>query len=103
MSTLNKYTFDQLAQIALLPVTGDSGALALDTSKRFGPFVAGDSVIVASTASFHVLAGDVTVAVTTSGTRLPAGVYKFSIPDACTHVAMIDSADGAGHGQTYKG
>jgi hypothetical protein len=90
------------AQSALLPVTGDSGATSLAASARFGPFVAGDPVIVCADAAFHMVAGTVAINATTSSPKFPAGMYSMTVPDGCTHVAMI-TAGGACVGQAYRG
>lgn len=88
---------------ALLPVGGDSGVQALNVARLYGPFVVGDSVIVASTAAFHIRAGTSGIVATTADPLFPAGVYKFTVPDGCTHLSMIDSGTAAGSGQAYKG
>ena len=110
MATLAPYTLQQkgdaggiLRDVLLLPIAADNGKQALSTAVRFGTFTAGDAVIVSSTAAFHCIAGTVSVTATTSHPLFPAGVYRFWIPDACTHVSMIDSAAGAGSGQAYAG
>lgn len=100
MATLGKYTFAQLAQVALLPVSGDAEKQALSSSTRFGPFAPGDSLVVACDAPFNVLAGDSAVVALTSSPWLAANVYKFSLPDGCTHVALLSAT---GYGQVYKG
>lgn len=94
--------FERL-QVALLPISTDSGSLTLATSRRFGPFSKESGLVIALTAAAHVIAGDDTVTATTSNVKLPAGVYKFGLPDDTTHVALIDSADGAGLGAVYLG
>ncbi len=103
-------TAHRRADLPLLPVAADvsagNGARALTTSQRFpttGAFVPGDQVVVCSTAAFHVLATTVAGAVTTSEPAFPAGAYHMTIPDGCTHVAMLDTAAGAGKGQAYLG
>jgi hypothetical protein len=104
MATLSSlYTRADRASVVLLPVAGDPGAQALAAAPRFGPFAPGDSLVVSSTQSFHMLAGDVNVVATTSNPRVLAGVYKFTVPDGCTYVSLVDSADAAGFGQAYKG
>lgn len=87
----------------LLPIAGDSGAQTLATAKRFGPFVAGQSIVIGSSAAFHVVCGDNTIAATTASPKFATGMYNGEIPDGCTYVSMIDSADGAGAGQAYAG
>lgn len=104
MATLARlYTATDRASEVLLPISSDSAAVALSTAQRFGPFVAGDSLVVASTAAFHVLAGDGSVTATTTNPKIQAGVYKFTVPDGCTYVSMIDGISEAGIGQAYKG
>jgi hypothetical protein len=104
MATLTLYTCAQLAQLALLPVVGDAGNRALVSASQFGPFAAGDSLVVSSTQPFHVIAGTASTAVATTAHPLfPANVYHFVMPSGCTHVSMIDSSAGAGVGQVYKG
>lgn len=103
MATFIGYSFSELAQVALVPIATDPGARALAASTNFGPFAPGDSIVVSSTASFHMVSGGQSVAATTTSPRFPAGVYKFTVPSGVTHVAMIDSSDGAGFGQAYKG
>jgi len=93
-------------QVMLLPIATDGGKRTLATAQTFGPFVVGDSVIVASDAGFHVLAAATEAlagAVSVSSCKMPAGVYAFTVPDGCTFVGLIDSAAGAGIGQVYKG
>jgi hypothetical protein len=94
----------QQSRAALLPVAGDAGMASLATSQRFGPFNAGDQLVIGITGAAHVLAGDGTVAATVASPIIPsAGVYKFALPNGCTHVALIQSAAGAASGQAYKG
>lgn len=108
MATLTRTTnleiesLGRAAQVALLPVAGDSGATSLAASARFGTFVAGDPVIVCADAAFHMVAGTVTITATTSSPKFPAGMYSMTMPDGCTHVAMITSS-GACVGQAYRG
>ena len=88
----------------MLPVVGDSGAQTLATAKVFGPFEAGSTIVIGSTQNFHVVCGvDNTVAATTSSPCYAAGMYHGVMPDGCSYVSMIDSADGAGRGQAYAG
>lgn len=103
MSTTTKFSAFEKAAIALVPTADDHGAVPLAGGVSFGPFAPGDSLTIASTASFHLVAGTSGVAVSTSSPRFLAGVFKMVLPDGCTHVAMIDSVDGAGVGQAYKG
>lgn len=103
MATSSLYTQQERAQIALLPTTTDPGARPLVSPTQFGPFPEGASLVVASTASFHIVAGDASAAASTSSPRFAAGVYKFGLPDGCTYVSMIDSSAGAGVGQAYQG
>lgn len=104
MASTSRFTALELASItALLPIAADAGKSALVSSTRFGPFTAGDSLVVASTQPFHALAGSSSVVATTSQPKFAAGVYKFVMPDECTHVALIDASDGAGEGQVYRG
>lgn len=103
MATRENLNGYERLQVALLPVSTDSGSLSLITSRRFGPFPAEAGLVLVITAAAHVLAGSDSVVVTTSGVKLLPGVYKFGLPDNCTHVALIDSADGAGVGTVYLG
>ena len=91
------------SQMMLLPVAADGSAHALTTSQRFGAFVPGDPITVASDAPFHMVAGGSSVAATTSSPKFPAGIHGFTLPDGCTHVAMIQSSAGAAVGQAYRG
>lgn len=93
-------------QVMLLPSAGDAGAQALTTSVRFplsGVLSPGDSVIVCADAAFHMLAGPSSVVAETNSPKFPAGLYAFTVPDGCTHVAMIQSSAGAAVGQAYRG
>ena len=105
MATLKSYLFFQLAQVALAPVAADPGSQALAGAPIFAGFAPGDSLVVASTAAFHLIASaGAGVAATVAAPRFAAGVYKFSLPDGCNAVSMIDTAGGAaGFGQAYKG
>jgi hypothetical protein len=87
----------------LLPISTDAGAAALVVSVRFGPFVPGDPIIVVSDAAFHMVAGTVTIDATVASPKFLAGLYAFTMPDDCTHVAMIQSVAGAAVGQAYRG
>jgi hypothetical protein len=92
------------ADLPLLPVAGDAAAqITLTASRRFGPFAPGDQIVIGSTAAFHCLAGSDSVAATTAHPVIPAGLYHMTVPDGVTHVAMIDTAAGAGNGQAYLG
>ena len=89
--------------LPLLPIASDADAVALSTSQRFGPFVPGDAIVISSTAAFYALAGASDVAATSASGAFAAGAYHFALPDGCTHVAMLDTAAGAGLGQAYLG
>lgn len=95
------------SQVMLLPTAGvDAGAAALTASQRFpasGAWAPGDSVIVCADAAFHAVAGASGVVAETSSPKFPAGIYAFTLPDGCTHVAMIQSSSGAAVGQAYRG
>ena len=89
--------------IALAPIAGDSGG-ALSASRRTSIGAAGDTVVVFADNSFHLVAGDSTVVATTANAGpFPAGVYAFVLPDACTHVAMIQATGATSNGGAYKG
>lgn len=106
MASLSLRSRAELTQVALLPTTADDGAVALAVAQQFpraGAFVPGDSLVVASSQAFHVVAGDGSVLASTASPRFAAGVYKLTVPDGCSHVSMVDSADAAGIGQAYKG
>jgi hypothetical protein len=91
------------AGFVLVPIATDNAPQALNTTKRFGTFVAGDSLVISATDKFHMVAGTSAIDATTSHPLFPAGVYKFTIPDGCTHVAMIQASGATASGQAYKG
>lgn len=88
----------------LLPVTTDTGAQTLATARSYGPFAAGDQVVIVANGEFHAVAGvEATAATASSPGPFPAGAYSFTIPDACTHVSLIQGAAGAASGCAYLG
>lgn len=95
------------AGYALAPVETDPAAAALTTSQRFpasGSWGAGETIIVVASDSFHLVAGGSAIAATTASPgAFPAGVYKFALPDGCTHVAMIQASGATAIGCAYKG
>lgn len=103
LSGIQRAAATETALRALAPISTDTGASALTAAVVFGPFVAGDSIIVAADAGFHFQAGASDVTATTARPKFPAGVYKMVVPDGCTHVALIQSAAGAALGQVYAG
>ncbi len=108
MATLALIAARKIAQQSertiLLPVATDDGSSSLAASVSHGPFVAGDQVVIVCNGQFHAVAGVGVTTVSTAGPGpFPAGVYAFTIPDACTHVALIQGAAGAASGCVYVG
>ena len=93
-------------QVLLAPISTDAGATSLATSQKFpasGEWAPGDSFVASANGEFHIVAGTSAVAATTSSPIFTAGTHAFTLPDGCTHVAMIQGAAGAAKGQAYKG
>lgn len=79
------------ADIRLGP-TGDARQTGAG-SLRFpatGAWTSGTYYTIVADAAFYMRCGTVAVNATTADTGpFPAGVHDFTIPDACTHVAVI--------------
>jgi hypothetical protein len=91
------------SETMLLPFDTDAGAASLAASVRFGPFIPGDPIILYADAPFHAVAGSSTIIATTAKPKFPGGlVLAMTMPDGCTHVAMITSSS-ACVGQAYRG
>lgn len=69
-------------------------------SVAFGPFEAGDWIIIVCDAPAHVNAAAADGAATAANPQLPAGVHDFVMPSGVTHVHLFGA--GAGNGCAYK-
>jgi hypothetical protein len=95
--------YDAALRAPLAPVATDPSPASLATSQRFSIGTAGQPFVVSATDSFPAVAGDSSVTCTTSRPLFPAGVYRFCLPDGCTHVALIQASGATASGQAYAG
>lgn len=109
MATLTQLWNDETksrarAALPLAPVAADPAAVALSSSQRFSIGVAGDLFVVCASDYFHLVAGTSTIVATTSSPgAFPPGVYRFALPDSCTHVALIQASGATATGTAWKG
>ena len=75
-----------------LPI--DESWESIATSQEFGPFAAGDWVIISCDAPAHVNAGAAGGSATAAHPQLPAGMHDFIIPDGATHVHLFGAGSG---------
>ena len=88
---------------ALAPIAGDPGAQSLAAAVRFGPFTPGATLVIGASGLFHMLAGDGTVVAAVTNPIYTAGVFRFTLPDACTHLSMVQATGATSIGSAYEG
>jgi hypothetical protein len=94
------------AEYAVGPVIADGAgaslAASVDAITGLNP---GDPVQVYATDSFHAafVTGAVSAAVGTTPGPFPAGVYRWTCPDGCDKVVMIQATGATASGGAFKG
>lgn len=80
--------------VRLLPSSTDISQL-IAASVIWGPFSAGDYIVISLSEPSYIATGDSSTVATTADVFLPAGVHDFAVPTGVTHIATISSESGA--------
>lgn len=83
--------------VRTLPRQGQERVRSLASGHvRFGPFAAGDWLIISVSVNIHIGAGGAEVLVTTGDALLPAGVHDFAIEAGHQYFDVLPEVAGAG-------